>query len=257
MDLFTLNLYAAAASPLVGSAIAAGAARFAEGRAWDATPSACPACHRRLGFLEMTPVLGWVALRGRCHGCSAPISASYPFIELSAMAVAAWAGLAVPPEAFGFTCILGWLLLALSVIDFRTRRLPDALTLTTFITGMAAAMLFEPARVADHLIGALAGYGLFVAVEKTFRRLRGIDGLGRGDGKLLGALGAWTGWQALPSIILVGAVGALCVMMLSAWARREQAHATTSIAFGPYLALGGWVAWLYGPVFFQIVSIQT
>ena len=84
-DTFTVNLYMALASPLIGSGIAAGAARFANGAAWDFTPSTCTACGRRLGLLELVPLVSWVAQRGKCRGCSAPISPAYPLIELAAI----------------------------------------------------------------------------------------------------------------------------------------------------------------------------
>jgi hypothetical protein len=84
-DTFTINLYVALASPVIGSGIAAGAARFANGASWDFTPSTCPACGRRLGLLELIPLVSWAAQRGKCRGCSAPISRSYPMIELAAL----------------------------------------------------------------------------------------------------------------------------------------------------------------------------
>ena len=87
-DTFIINLYVALASPVIGSGIAAGAARFANGASWDFTPSTCPACGRRLGLLELIPLVSWAAQRGKCRGCSAPISRSYPMIELAAVAVA-------------------------------------------------------------------------------------------------------------------------------------------------------------------------
>lgn len=250
MDLFTINLYAAAASPLIGSAIAAGAQRFAVGRAWDATPSACPSCQRVLAVSDMGPVISWVVLRGRCRTCEAPIPVSYPAIELLAIGIAVWAWLVTPAEAFAFTCGLGWLLLALSAIDLRTRRLPDTLTISTLVLGLIATLLLDRERFLDHALGAAAGYLSFVLVEHGYRWLRKADGLGRGDAKLLAALGAWVGWQGLPSIVLVAAASAIGVILILALVRREPPAATTSIPFGPFLALGGWVVWTFGPLLF-------
>jgi leader peptidase (prepilin peptidase)/N-methyltransferase len=250
LEPFTINLYAALASPLVGSAIAAGAQRFAEGRAWDATPSACPSCRRVLALSDMAPVVSWLALRGKCRSCQAPISASYPVIELVAVGVAVWAWLATPPAAFAFTCMLGWLLLALAATDIRTRRLPDVLTLATLVVGLIAAAILDRELFLDHLLGAALGYSAFVAVETAYRWLRKIDGLGRGDAKLLAAIGAWVGWQGLPSVVLVASATAIGVILISGWMRREQITAVTSVAFGPFLALAGWLVWIGGPVIF-------
>lgn len=250
MDPFTINLYVALASPLVGSAIAAGAQRFAEGRAWDATPSACPSCRRVLALADMAPVVSWLALRGKCRSCEAPISASYPVTEMLAVGVAAWAWLATPPAAFALTCLFGWLLLALSATDIRTRRLPDVLTLATLAAGLVAAALLDRPLFLDHLAGAALGYVAFVTVETVYRWLRKVDGLGRGDAKLLAALGAWVGWQGLPTVVLVASATAIGVILISQWMRREPVTATTSVAFGPFLALAGWLVWVGGPVVF-------
>ena len=247
---FTINLYTALASPLIGSAIAAGAQRFAAGRAWYATPSACPSCHRVLAWSDMAPVVSWLALRGKCRSCEAPISSSYPVTELLAVGVAAWAWLATPPAAFAFTCVFGWLLLALSAIDIRTRRLPDMLTLSGLVAGLVAAFVLDRLLFLDHLAGAALGYAVFVTVETAYRWIRKVDGLGRGDAKLLAAIGAWVGWQGLPSVVLVASATAIGVILVSGWMRREQITAMTSVAFGPFLALAGWLVWVGGPVLF-------
>lgn len=249
-ETFTINLYVALASPLVGSAIAAGAARFASGKPWNLTPSACPSCGRRLGVLELIPIVSWVALRGKCRGCAAAIPASYPLIELSAVAVAVWAWLATPPHVFAATCVLGWLLLALAAIDIRTRRLPDVLNLVLAACGLGVAALLDRERLLDHVLGMALGYGALVVVEIAYRQLRGRDGLGRGDAKLLGAVGAWVGPMGLPGCILIGAGGAIGFLLFTGWASDRRVTSVTSIAFGPFIALGGWVTWIYGPLLF-------
>jgi len=125
--------------------------------------------------------VSWVAQRGKCRGCSAPISPAYPLIELAAFGVAVWAWLAVPAAVFAATCVMGWLLLALSAIDMRTRRLPDVLNLLLAVSGIAVTAMIDTSLVVTHLAAAAVGYGALVAVELAYRHLRGRDGLGRGD----------------------------------------------------------------------------
>ena len=249
-DTFTTNLYLALASPLIGSGIAAGAARFANGVAWDFKPSACPACGRRLGLLELIPVVSWVAQGAKCRACSAPISRTYPLIELAAIGVAVWAWLATPASVFAATSVMGWLLLALAAIDIRTRRLPDVLNLLLALSGIAVTAMIDTRLVLEHLAAAAIGYGALVAVELTYRRLRGRDGLGRGDSKLLGAIGAWVGLQGLAACVFVGATAAIIFIIVASRVRRTEIQADMAIAFGPFLAIGGWLVWLYGPVLF-------
>ena len=249
-DTFTVNLYLALASPLIGSGIAAGAARFANGAAWDFTPSSCPACGRRLGLMELIPVVSWAVQGGECRGCSAPISRSYPVIELAAVGVALWAWLATPPAVFAATCIMGWLLLALAAIDIRTRRLPDVLNLALCLSGFVVTAMIDVNLLVDHLAAAAIGYGALVAVELAYRRLRGREGLGRGDSKLLGAIGAWVGLQGLAACLFVGAASAIVYILVASRVRGTEIRGDLAIAFGPFLALGGWLTWVYGPVLF-------
>lgn len=249
-DTFTINLFFALASPLIGSGIAAGAARFGTERRWDLTPSRCPACHKRLGIGELVPVVSWALQGGRCRGCGARISASYPLIELSAIGVAVWAWLATPPAVFAMTCVMGWLLLALAAIDIRTRRLPDLLNLALAVTGIGATALIMPEQVIWHILAAAIGYGALLAVELTYRRLRGRDGIGRGDAKLLGAIGAWVGLQGLAACLFIAASTAIVFILIATRLRGAELRGDMAIAFGPFLALGGWVTWVFGPLVF-------
>jgi len=116
------------------------------------------------------------------------------------------------------------------------------------VAGLLAAWILDHHHFLAYLAGAACGYGTFVAVELIYRRLRNADGLGRGDAKLLGAIGAWVGWQALPSVVLVAASTAVIMILGVAWTRRQPLTATTSVAFGPFLAAGAWLVWLYGPL---------
>ncbi|MAK64849.1 MAG: hypothetical protein CMF75_08970 [Maricaulis sp.] len=135
-------------------------------------------------------------------------------------------------------------LIALSWIDFRTYRLPDPVTLPLIAVGLAVnAFVFN--TPAASLVGAVLGYGVFVAIELGFKALRGIQGLGRGDAKLLAAGGAWCGGWLLPGIVLIGALSALLFVGALALVQRRAIDETRPYAFGPWLALGIALAWIY------------
>ena len=207
--------------------------------------SRCPSCGAGISALQNIPVVSWLALRGRCAACKAPISARYPAVELAGGLVAAlmawrfgYGAQLLPAMAFG------WALLALTFIDFDTQLLPDDITLPLLWLGLLAnsAALFTDLRSA--VLGAVGGYLLLWSVYWGFRLIAKKEGMGQGDFKLLAALGAWTGWQVLPVTILVSAGIGAVVGSLALWAARKGLDAR--IPFGPYLALGGIVSLLWG-----------
>lgn len=153
----------------------------------------------------------------------------------------------MPFPLAGAGLIFGWTLLALAWIDIRNYLLPNILTIPLGLAGLTLSMLLWVDRFPAHVMGAVSGYALLTIVALTYRELFGRDGLGLGDAKLLGAIGAWVGWQGLGTTLLVAALGGLAfVLILKASGRdvrRDQA-----IPFGPFLALGGWIVWLYGPM---------
>jgi leader peptidase (prepilin peptidase)/N-methyltransferase len=207
--------------------------------------SRCPACGTPITALQNIPIASWVALRGKCAACSAPISVRYPLVE-------AFTGLASAYLAWHFgwgwalaaALVFTWALIAASAIDLDTQLLPDRITLPLLWLGLLLNVsgLFVDLRSA--VLGAAAGYLLLWSVYWGFRLLAGKEGMGFGDFKLLAALGAWTGWQTLPLILLVsagaGTVIGIAGMLLSGKGR------DTRIPFGPYLAVGGMVALLWG-----------
>jgi leader peptidase (prepilin peptidase)/N-methyltransferase len=208
--------------------------------------SACPGCGHRIGALENIPVVSWLALRGRCSACKTAISPRYPLVELAGGLLAAYAIWHFGPTAKGLAaCILLWTLVALAVIDADTQLLPDNLTLPLVWAGLIAniAGLFVP--LADAVIGAIAGYLVLWTVYWLFRLIRGKEGMGYGDFKLLAALGAWLGWKMLPVIILLSSIaGAAIGILLIAFQGRDKA---TPLPFGPYLAIAGALALFAGP----------
>jgi len=130
------------------------------------------------------------------------------------------------------------------------RRLPDLLTAALAMAGLGTAALANQARLPEHVLGALLGYLTFVLIELLYRRLRRRDGLGRGDAKMLGGIGAWIGAAGLPTCVFVAALAAVAFVLTIALLRGEKVGGNTSVAFGPFLATGGWVVWLYGPLTF-------
>lgn len=207
--------------------------------------SACPQCGHRISALENIPVVSYLCLRGRCAGCQARIPRRYPLVELASgllSAFIAW--------HFGATwqagamLLLTWGLLAMSMIDVDHQLLPDSLVLPLLWLGLIVNGLGLFVPLADALWGAVAGYLSLWLVFWVFRLVTGKEGMGYGDFKLLSLIGAWGGWQVLPlTILLSSAVGAvLGTLML----RARGASQATPIPFGPYLAVAGWIALIWG-----------
>ena len=147
------------------------------------------------------------------------------------------------------TLVFGLCLLALAVIDLKTFILPDGLNLTVFLLGCGMVAAYRQEVWLWHLAGAAAGYGLLWLVEVAYRKLRGIDGLGRGDAKLLGAIGMWVGLEGIPPVLLIASLGGIVSVVVAAALRRQALSGQTTIAFGPWIALGGYAVWLAGPLF--------
>jgi len=243
-------LFAIVVAPFVGSFLGVLIERLPAGRPVVLARSACDVCGRALGPLDLVPVASWVARRGRCGCGRARLSIFYPAIELAALAVAIWAALVVSGWLVWASAALGWSLLAMAVIDQRHEILPDVLTLPLIPAGLLVAFAIDPGKLADHAIGAAVGFVAFVAIAWTYQRLRGREGLGMGDAKLLAAAGAWLGWQGLPSVVVIGAVSALALALARA-AGGVKLSPVMRISFGPYLALGLWLVWLHGPLSFE------
>jgi leader peptidase (prepilin peptidase) / N-methyltransferase len=234
------------AAPFVGSFLGVVIDRLPAGRPLAWGRSRCDACGATLAARDLVPVVSWLWRRGRCGYCGVQLSPFYPFIELAALAVALSAAWFLSGWLLLASCALGWTLLTLAAIDKRHFLLPDALTLPLIPAGLAVAFVIDPALLLPHVVGAIAGFAAFVAIGFAYRRLRGREGLGLGDAKLLAAAGAWLGWQALPGLVVVAALAALAVALARA-ATRDRLSATTRVAFGSYLALAFWLVWLLGP----------
>ncbi|WP_372821517.1 A24 family peptidase [Pseudomonas parafulva] len=207
--------------------------------------SHCPGCGHRIRAWENIPVVSYLAQRGRCSACKGRISLRYPLVELACAGlslVVAW-HFGVSVQAL-LALVLTWCLLALSLIDAEHQLLPDVLVLPTLWLGLVVNAFGVFVPLADALWGAVVGYLSLWSVYWLFRLVTGKEGLGYGDFKLLALLGAWGGWQVLPLTLLlssvVGAVIGLCLLRL------RKASLGATMPFGPYLAIAGWIAWLWG-----------
>ncbi len=271
------------AAPVIGSFAGVLIRRLPTGRPVALARSQCEACGHVLSPAELVPLLSILVLRGRCRACGAAIPRFHVLVELAALLVAVSAVLAplllaaalpngsgaAPSAAAGLVsggalqggalgsgtqagaaglwadCALGWTLLALAWIDARHFLLPDVLTLPLLLAGLAACQVLQPWALQDHLLGAVLGYAVLRAVALAYRALRGRDGVGAGDAKLLAACGAWLGWAALPQVLLLAALlglGAAGVMRL----RGRVVERTTMLPFGPFLAAACWAVRLSG-----------
>ena len=207
--------------------------------------SACPNCRHRIGPLENIPVLSYLFLKGRCRSCRARISWRYPLIEAlgGALALVVAVHFGVTPQAV-FAILLTWALIALTAIDYEHQLLPDDITLPFLWLGILCNMFGLYTDVYSSLLGAMGGYLVLWAVYIAFKLATGKEGMGYGDFKLLAMLGAWLGWQMLPLVIilssLLGAVVGICLIVFRSHEKSRP------IPFGPYLALAGWVALIYG-----------
>lgn len=206
--------------------------------------SHCPACQHTLAWHELIPILSWLRLRGRCAHCGSAIARRYPLVELSTallFTACLWRlGPGIPALAAMGLCAT---LLALAMIDADTMLLPDNLTLPLLWAGLLLSLTpwgFTGPTAA--IGGAALGYGLLWLVATGFKLVTRRDGMGHGDLKLLAALGAWFGWNALPAIILIASLAGVLigvVLLLTGKSRRGQ-----PMPFGPYLAAAGWAVLL-------------
>mgnify|MGYP000294845110 CR=1 FL=1 len=206
--------------------------------------STCPKCNTQIKPWHNIPLISWLLLGGKCSVCKNPISVRYPAIEL----LAGLAGL-FSAYTFGVSEVAIWamlfsfVLICLCFIDIDTMLLPDQLTLSLIWLGLLVNLDGQFVDLKDAVIGAVAGYSILWFIFHLFKILTGKEGMGFGDFKLLAALGAWMGWQALPVIILLSSVvGAIIGLSLL---KLQNKDSQTAIPFGPYLAISGFIAFYW------------
>ncbi len=207
--------------------------------------SACPKCGHQISAMENIPIISYLFLRGKCKGCKTKISLRYPLIEALSGALI---GVAAYQYGYNyavlFTFIFIFALIALTFIDFDTQLLPDDITLPLLWFGLLFNLIGGFTDLESAVIGAMLGYLVLWSVYWLFKLVTGKEGMGYGDFKLLGAIGAWFGWQLLPAVILLSSVaGALIGIGLILFKGKGR---STAIPFGPFLALGGIAALFFG-----------
>jgi leader peptidase (prepilin peptidase)/N-methyltransferase len=235
------------AAPFIGSFLSVLVLRLPAAEDVVFTRSYCRSCQHSLGASDLIPLVSWAISRGRCRHCGAQVDALYPFMEIASVLVVLWAALVVNAEALIVTVIFGWALLALAVMDLRSMFLADALTLPLIPAGLAVCLWMEPDTIWTHMAGAVAGAAVLAALSWGYFRLRGREGLGLGDVKLMAAAGAWVGVGGLGTVIL-WAVMVNAIMLALEALRGRPLSGTTQVPLGTGLATGLWLTWLYGPV---------
>ncbi len=207
--------------------------------------STCPHCHHKISPLENIPVISFLVLGGKCRECKNTISLRYPLIEILTCVLTL-----IVAIHFGVTIqailaiLLTWSLIVLTAIDYDHQLLPDSITLPFLWLGILSNILGIYTDIYSSLFGAIAGYLVLWSVYISFKIVTGKEGMGYGDFKLLAMLGAWLGWQSLPLIIIVSSMlGSVVGLGLIIFGGHNKSQ---PIPFGPYLAVAGWIALLYG-----------
>ena len=211
--------------------------------------SKCPQCDASIPWYKLIPLFSWLASRGKCHNCDNKISIRYPLIEVftaSVTMICVW--------HFGFNIdgvaaiLFSWILVAIFVIDWEHQLILDNLSLPLLWLGLLFNTQHLFASPSEAIIGAAAGYLILWSVFHIFKLITGKEGMGYGDFKLLAAFGAWFGFIALPQIILIAALSSIIITVIGILLKQRDKN--THLAFGPFLAIGGWSTLLLGSSIF-------
>jgi leader peptidase (prepilin peptidase)/N-methyltransferase len=207
--------------------------------------SHCPRCKKNIRPWHNIPLLSYFWLRGRCAHCHAHISIRYPFIEALTCIISVYVA-----WRFGFSwqtlagLFFTWMSICLIFIDLDYHLLPDQLTLLMLWFGLVASLFNLFSTSHDAIIGAVAGYSIFACIQIVFKWATGKVGMGQGDFKFLAAIGTFVGWQLLPLVILLASFSGVIFTLTRMTIMRQ--FKSVPLPFGPYLAIAGWVALLWG-----------
>lgn len=207
--------------------------------------STCPHCGHQIRAWENIPIISYIFLKAKCSNCRAPISFRYPFIELLSAVLSAACAWHFGFSVAGISAIfLSWALITLAWIDYDTQYLPDQIIFPFLWLGLILNLNNTFTDINSAIIGAVAGYLTLWSVHHVFKLVTKKEGMGYGDFKLLALFGAWLGWQFLPQIIILSSlVGSIIGISLIIFKNHQR---QTPIPFGPYLAIAGWIALLWG-----------
>lgn len=229
---------------IIGSFLATIVSRWPEGGSVRRGRSKCEACERELEPRDLVPIFSALWLRGRCRYCAAPISRHHLIIEILAALIGASALLISPDWSGFFGAIFGWLLLLLAALDLQHYWLPDRVTALLAVLGILAGALGEYPWLSDRIIGAVVGFLVLAAVAVAYRAIRKREGLGGGDPKMFGAIGAWVGWQGLPNVLLGATIVGLIYILVKAL-RQEKVDLTDKLPLGALMALAAFPIWIW------------
>lgn len=228
---------------IIGSFLATIVIRWPQGQSVVSGRSRCDSCERQLRAVDLIPVFGYIFRSGKCINCGATIKSDHLVIELGAALIGGLALFVAPGIGGLFGAIFGWLLLTLAALDAQYHWLPDRLTVALAAIGLAASFFVDSPDPFNRIIGGAVGFFSLFLIGWSYRLLRGRDGLGGGDPKLLGAIGCWLGWTALPLVILGAAlVGSLAAAMMHI--RGQAVTAESALPLGCFMAITAFPLWL-------------
>lgn len=219
---FGFALIGGAFGAIIGSYLATIILRWPRGKSASSGRSACDHCDRTLGVADLVPIMSYMTVRGHCRSCGGAIDPLHPSVELAAAVIGMFAFGLFEPMPAAALALFGWILLPLMLLDWRHYWLPDRITVLLLVGGLFLGGWIGGVVFADRLIGAVAG-GLFLfGLREAFRQLRGKEGLGLGDVKLVAAIALWLGWRALPILLLIAAGLGLLLALLTRGAPGRQ-----------------------------------
>lgn len=238
-----LDVFLIVAGAFVGSFLTASAKAWPDWMQIVSGRSACDECGQTLSPRELIPIASFIVQRGRCRNCNTAIDWLHPVGEIAALLIAISAVIAFDGWATLMAVLFGWTLLFGALVDIRTFLIPDIVSIGLVPAGLAATYFATGQQAAlMHAFAALIGFASLAIIAAAYRYLRGRDGLGLGDAKLLAAGGAWAGLYALPWIVVIGAGATLFVVVIGHVLGRK-AHADTAVPLGPGLAAGCYLAY--------------
>lgn len=241
--------FAALTGLILGSFIATLVLRWPAGRSVFGR-SQCDGCGRVLGALDLVPLLSPLASHGRCRTCDAAIDPFHWRVELGAALIGCMALAIMPGTAGWIWALFGWMLLPLALLDARHFWLPDRLNALLAVAGLLLAGAMLGTSLTDRWVGALAGGGLLALVAWAYRRSRGSEGMGGGDPKLVAAIGAWLGWQAMPLMVSLASLGGI-VWALVRQRKGGQPLGERRVPFGLFACTAAWAAVPLWPLIVQ------
>ncbi len=244
MPAFLLPITGILLGLIIGSFLATLILRWPEDRSVISGRSSCDSCGHQLRAWELIPLVSFVLQRGKCRQCGASIATDHLAIELAAALIGGMALLAAPGIEGLAGAIFGWLLLTLAALDVKHHWLPDRLTAILVLSGLLTGLLLTPPALFDRLIGGLAGFASLAIIAALYKALRGREGLGGGDPKMLAGVGCWLGWQALPLVILGASLVGL-VFAISWQFRGKQVRVDSMLPLGSLIAVAAFPLWLY------------